>query len=118
TPDARELGVSLSPDARRAAFLSDASGEYEIYLQDLDGGAAKRLTDDGGIWRFAPIWSPDGRHIAYADKQQRLRIVNVDSAATTEVDRGRHDDITEYRWSPDGRWLAYTLENDAGLNQV
>ncbi|MBK6377890.1 MAG: PD40 domain-containing protein [Xanthomonadales bacterium] len=118
TPDARELGVSLSPDARRAAFLSDASGEYEIYLQDLDAGAARRLTHDGGIWRFAPIWSPDGRHLAYADKQQRLRIVNVDSAATTEVDRGRHDDITEYRWSPDGRWLAYTLENDAGLNQV
>ncbi|MBL0162251.1 MAG: PD40 domain-containing protein [Xanthomonadales bacterium] len=118
TPAARELGVTLSPDARRAAYLSDASGEYEIYLQNLDGGAPKRLTRDGGIWRFAPIWSPDGRSIAYADKQQRLRIVDVDSANTRDVDSSRHDDITEYRWSPDGRWLAYTLENDAGLMQI
>ncbi len=118
TPDAREIGVSLSPDAGRAAYLSDASGEYEIYLQNLDGGAPKRLTHDGGIWRFAPIWSPDGHHIAYADKQQRLRIVDVDSGDTKDVESSRHDDITEYRWSPDGRWLAYTLENDAGLMQI
>ena len=118
TPDARELGLTLSPDARSVAYLSDASGEYEIYLRSLDGGAAKRLTHDGGIWRFAPVFSPDGRHLAYADKQQRLRIVDVDSGKTREVDSSRHDDITEYRWSPDSRWLAYTLENDAGLMQV
>ncbi len=118
TPDAREIGVTLSPAADRVAYLSDASGEYEIYLQYLDGGAPKRLTQDGGIWRFAPIWSPDGRHIAYADKQQRLRIVDVESGKTLDVDSSRHDDINEYRWSPDGRWLAYTIENDAGLNQI
>lgn len=118
TPDARELGVTLSPDGNRVAYLSDASGEYEIYLQNLDGGAPKRLTHDGGTWRFAPVWSPDGRHIAYADKQQHLRIVDVDSGSTKDVDSSRHDDISEYRWSPDGRWLAYTLENDAGLMQI
>ena len=118
TPDARELGVTLSPQGDRAAYLSDASGEYEIYLQKLDGGTPKRLTQDGGIWRFGPLWSPDGSHIAYADKQQRLRIVDVDSGSTQDVDSSRHDDITEYRWSPDGRWLAYTIENDAGLSQI
>ncbi len=118
TPDARELGVTLSPGGDRVAYLSDASGEYEIYLQNLDGGAPKRLTDDGGIWRFAPIWSPDGSHLAYADKQQRLRIVDVGNGSTKDVDSSRHDDINEYRWSPDGLWLAYTLENDNGLNQI
>jgi tricorn protease len=118
TPDSREIGVTLSPDGSTAAYLSDASGEYEIYLQKLAGGEAKRLTDDGGIWRFAPVFSPDGNHLAYADKQQRLRIVDVDSGKTRDVASARHDDITEYRWSPDGRWLAYTLENDVGLTQV
>jgi tricorn protease len=118
TPDSREIGVTLSPDGSTAAYLSDASGGYEIYLQKLAGGEAKRLTDDGGIWRFAPVFSPDGNHLAYADKQQRLRIVDVDSGKTRDVASARHDDITEYRWSPDGRWLAYTLENDVGLTQV
>jgi tricorn protease len=118
TPDSREIGVTLSSDGSTAAYLSDASGEYEIYLQKLAGGPAKRLTNDGGIWRFAPIFSPDGDHLAYADKQQRLRIVDVASGKTRDVASSRRDDITEYRWSPDGRWLAYTLENDAGLTQI
>jgi tricorn protease len=118
TPDAREIGVSLSPDAKTAVYLSDASGEYEIYLQPMDGSEPKRLTRDGEIWRFAPVWSPDGRHLAYADKKQRLRIVDVGSGDTREVDSSRHDDITEYVWSADGQWLAYTLENAAGLTQV
>ena len=118
TPDAREIGVTLSPDAKSVAFLSDATGEYEVYTQPLAGGAAKRITTDGGIWRFPPGWSPDGRHIAYADKQQRLRIVDVASGKTREVDSSRNDDITEYAWSPDGQWLAYTLTSDAMLTRV
>ncbi len=118
TPDARELGVTLSPDGKSVAFLSDASGEYEVYTQPLAGGAAKRITRDGGIWRFPPAWSPDGRHIAYTDKQQRLRVVDVASGNTRDVDSSRNDDITEYTWSPDGQWLAYTLTGDTQLTRV
>jgi tricorn protease len=118
TPDARELGVTLSPDGKTVAYLSDASGEYEIYTQAVAGGAPKRITRDGGIWRFPPLYSPDGKHIAYADKQQRLRIVDAASGNTRDVDSSRRDDITEYTWSPDGQWLAYTLENDAHLTRV
>ncbi|MCB1577659.1 MAG: PD40 domain-containing protein, partial [Xanthomonadales bacterium] len=35
TPDAREIGASLSADSKSAVYLSDASGEYEIYLQPM-----------------------------------------------------------------------------------
>lgn len=118
TPDARELAVDLAPDGRSLAYLSDASGEYEIYLQDSTGGKPRQLTQDGDVWRFAPKFSPDGKHLAYADKSQRLRIVDVAGARTREVDKGRHDDITEYAWSPDSQWLAYTLEADNGLTRI
>ncbi len=118
TPDAREIGVTLSPDGKTVAYLSDATGEYELYTRPVAGGAEKRITRDGGIWRFAPLFSPDGKHIAYADKQQRLRIVDVATGATRDVDSSRRDDITEYTWSPDGQWLAYTLESEAALTQV
>ncbi len=118
TPDAREIGVTLSADGTTIAYLSDATGEYEIYTQAVAGGTPKRITRDGGIWRFPPVWSPDGRQLAYADKQQRLRIVDVASGSTREVDASRNDDITEYAWSPDGQWLAYTLTGDTMLTRV
>lgn len=118
TPDAREMAVSLSPDGQRIAYLSDASGEYELYVRGLDGSGERRVTHDGGIWRFAPVWSPDGHRLAYADKLLRLRIVDVDGGRTREVDQSRYGEITEYAWSPDGQWLAYTLENEAHLSRV
>jgi tricorn protease len=112
TPQAREHSVSWSPDGKWIAYLSDASGEYEIYLRAQDGtGEPRRLTTDGDIWRFAPVWSPDSAKLAFADKRQRLRIVDVDSGRISEVDTGTHNDLTEYTFAPDSRWLAYTKNN-------
>jgi tricorn protease len=112
TPDAREHSVSWSPDGRWIAYLSDASGEYELWVQAQDGATpARRVTRDGGVWRFAPVWSPDSKRLAYGDKQQRLRIVTLADGATVDVDRGTHDDLDSYVWSPDSRWLAYVKTN-------
>ncbi|MFA7542284.1 MAG: PDZ domain-containing protein, partial [Lysobacterales bacterium] len=112
TPDAREHSVSWSPDGQWLAYLSDATGEYEIYLQAQDGsGEPRRLTSDGDIWRFTPVWSPDSGKLVFADKKQRLRILDIASGRLTDVDRGSHDDLTEYVFSPDSRWLAYTKTN-------
>lgn len=108
TPDAREHSVAWSPDGRWIAYLSDASGEYEIYIRAQDGsGTPRRLTTDGDVWRFPPKWSPDSKWLAYADKKQRLRLVAVDGGRTVEVDCGENEDLTTYTWSPDSRFLAY-----------
>lgn len=118
SPSSREIGLTLSPDGNSVAYLSDASGEYDIYTRPVAGGEAKRISSDGGIWRFPLQFSPDGRHIAYGDKQQRLRIIDVSNGRTVDVDSNKHDDITEYVWSPDGQWLAYTAEQGNGLTRV
>jgi len=112
TPDAREHSVSWSPDGKWIAYLSDATGEYEIWIRPQDGkGEARRLTTDGDIWRFAPVWSPDSKKIAFGDKKQRLRVLDVDSGTLTDADRGTHDDIDGYTFSPDSRWIAYAKTN-------
>jgi tricorn protease len=101
-----------SPDGKWIAYLSDATGEYEIYLRAQDGKSEpRRLTTDGDIWRFAPVWSPDSAKLAYGDKKQRLRIVDVASGALTEADIFTHEDPETYVWSPDSRWLAYVKGN-------
>ncbi|HEX8847556.1 MAG TPA: PDZ domain-containing protein [Pyrinomonadaceae bacterium] len=109
SPGVREIFSAWSPDGRWVAYLSDRSGEYEIYVRASDGaGEERRVTSDGDIWRFPIVWSPDSTMLAYGDKKQRLRYVNVATGATTDVDRSSTNDITNYTWSPDSRWIAYT----------
>lgn len=111
----REIAPVWSPDGRFVAYLSDRSGEYEIYVRPGDGtGQERRVTTDGDIWRFPLVWSPDSTMLAYGDKKQRLRYVEVAGGRTVEVDRSAHNDITNYSWAPDSRWLAYTK---LGANQ-
>ena len=114
TPGIRETAPTWSPNGRSIAYLSDRTGEYEIYVRPADGsGEERRVTTDGHTWRFPPAWSPDSTLLAYADKSQRLRIVTAATGATVDVDRGRYGDLTTYRWSPDSRWLAYVKQPES-----
>ncbi len=115
----REMAPAWSPDGRWVAYLSDRSGEYEVYVRPSDGtGEERRLTTDGDIWRFPPVWSPDSTKLAYGDKRQRLRFVDIGTGRTTEVDRSARNDITNYSWSPDSRWMAYSKLGDNQFSEI
>lgn len=120
TPAAREISASFSPDGQQVAYLSDASGEYEIYVRPSDGsGAARRVTQDGSIWRFPPTWSPDGKRMAYGDKLNRLRVVDMASGRSIDADTATvGNEITEYLWSPDSRHLVYVKTDVTGLQRL
>ncbi len=118
SPAAREISASWSPDGNNIAYLSDASGEYEIYIRNQDGkGAPRQLTTNSNIWLFAPVWSGSSDKIAWADKNQTLWLMKIDGRATA-VDRGQYADITHYRFSADGRYLAYGKTAANGLAQI
>ncbi len=117
TPDAREISVAWSPDGKWISYLSDATGEYEVYVRAQDGsGEPRRITRDGSVWRFPPVWSPDSKKLAFADSANSLHVVDIDSGRLSLVDTTRHTnnnfrDLTQYVWSPDSQWLAYTKVN-------
>ncbi|MBZ5638472.1 MAG: PDZ domain-containing protein [Acidobacteriia bacterium] len=116
TQGVREMSPAWSPDGKWIAYLSDATGEYEIHIRAQDGsGEPRRLTTDGETWRFPPSFSPDSRKLAFGDRRQRLLILDIASGAIIEVDRGTREDLDTYRWSPDGRWLAYEKSHPSRL---
>ncbi len=117
--DSREVSVSWSPDGQSIAWLSDASGEYEVYVADQKGdGEPRRVTTDGAIWRFDPVWSPDSKLLAFGDKNQNLNVVDVASGRVTVADRSDYNDITDFSFSPDSGWIAYVKNNAAGTTNI
>ncbi|MGB9335312.1 MAG: PDZ domain-containing protein [Candidatus Acidiferrales bacterium] len=118
TPGIREENVAWSPDGKWIAYLSDRTGEEEIYLMPQDGmGKEVRITTDGSMHRFQPVWSPDSKKLLYADKSNRLFYIDVDEKKPVQIDQGKYADLTDYNWSPDSKWAVYAkaAENGNGV---
>jgi len=109
SPGVHERDATWSPDGRWIAFISDASGEDELWIQPQDGrGDSRQLTRGGDTYKYAPSWSPDSRRLAWADKKNRLQFVDVESGTVTLAAQAEAFEIRDFTWSPDSRWIAYT----------
>jgi Tol biopolymer transport system component len=74
TYNPRDGSPSVSPDGRFIAYLEGDRGVRDVHVVSLDGRHAYRLTADPSD-DFAPVWSPDSRHLAF--KSNRLGSVSV-----------------------------------------
>jgi tricorn protease len=116
---AHDKSAVWSPDGSKIAFISDKSGEDEIYLIDQDGsGEPAALTSGGEGMRFALRWAPDGKRLAFSDKEGRVWIVGAADKKLTQVADERQGQTTDYSWSPDGNFLAVGLSDSNGYSSV
>jgi serine/threonine-protein kinase len=108
----------LSPDGRRLAYFNiSSSGDYDVWILDLERGTVDRLTTDQGR-DSEPIWSPDSSRIAYHSAGQPggpgIFIRRADGSGTVErVTTGTH--LPAY-WSADGKWIAYHDFGERGIS--
>src|SRR5262249_12626615 len=104
------LGHALSPDGRRAIVNRESSdGSSDLWMVDLAGGAAIRLTD--GVGRCGgPCWGPDGREIAYTwedNTPQRIVVMSTENGARRTLLAGDRAFKRLDSWSGDGRYLVF-----------
>ena len=108
SPGIHERNSKWSPNGKWIAYISDASGEDEIYVVRQDGSRpARQVTKNAETYKYRIEWSPDSRKILWADKRLRLRFVSVRSGKITEVDKSESWEFSNYAWSPDSRWIVY-----------
>jgi tricorn protease len=107
TPGAREISPAWSPDGKRIAYLSDAGGEYALYVADTENGEVTRKIEfPKPDYYRQPLWSPDGAKIAYLDKMRNIGVVTVATGKHLQIEAYiDYDDAIA--WSPDGKWIAY-----------
>ena len=104
---------SWSPDGRWIAYLSDQTGEYEMYITQSDGrGETRQLTKDGNCYRYGGQWSPDSKHMAFADKTGKLTLLTVESGDTKTIDTDPTSQQMDVSWSHDSKWLTYSKTTD------
>jgi tricorn protease len=107
-PGVRYRNGRLLPDGKSLLLLSDESGEVEFWKLPANGvGAGQKLTGDGEVLRWEGVPSPDGKHFAHYDKNQRLFLYDFDTKENRKIDESPVGDFSELAWSPDSRWLAY-----------
>jgi len=108
TSGIREHYAAWSPDGKWIAYISDRTGEDEIYITAADGtGTEERISFDGRVHRLAPVWSPDSHKLLFADKDVKLWYVDIQAKKPVFIDQGKYGDFQGYCWSPDSRWAAY-----------
>jgi len=119
TPGIREKNAAWSPDGKWVAYLSDRTGEDELYVVPQDGmGKELRITTDGKMFRLAPVWSPDSKKLLFADKDLRLFYVDLEARKPVLIDQGKYADLDEYTWSPDSKWVAYAKAAENRYNVI
>src|SRR5262249_34025045 len=65
----RANSFAVSADERQVAFAALTDGRLDIWVAPLEGGEARKITDDD-YEDMSPIWFADGKHLAYSSRRQ------------------------------------------------
>jgi Tol biopolymer transport system component len=112
---------SAAPGDRELVYLSDSGGHGNLWAINLETQQNRQLTfeHDPQVTVGVPVWSPDGKHIAYVKRGLNLWnvdlwMMNPDGSEAHKVSDGGGWAC----WSPDSRWLYFSPPGENGFRIV
>ena len=132
TPE-RERRVDFRADGRAVVYDSERGGIWSIYEAEMVNDKEevmtycteiqeKRLTD-GVTTSFQPLYSPDGKKVAYLQNREAVCIMDLKSGKTKVAMDAKYnysysDGDQYFTWSPDSKWLLADYMGNGGWNNV
>ncbi len=118
------VGFNFSPDSRELCFVSkhvahpEASTNADLFIVPVEGGKAKDITKDNKAWDGWPIYSPDGKYIAYRTQKIpgyesdlfRLALYDRKTGKSDIISGGFDNWIDDFKWSEDSKTIYFTGE--------
>ncbi|NLC49781.1 MAG: peptidase S41, partial [Bacteroidales bacterium] len=132
TPE-QERDVSFSPDGRSVVYAAERGGLWNVYQTSLDkkeedsflyasSFKEEQLTTSDST-SFQPLYSPDGKEIAFLHNRTEIRVLNLKDRKIRTVLDGKFnysysDGDQWYRWSPDSKWILAKYISIGGWNNT
>lgn len=114
-----ERDSKWSDDGKWISYISDKTGEDEIFVQTQDASQPPvQVTTGVNDYKYQPYWSPDSKKLMWSDRNQRLYFIDINTKQMTTVDTDSIFEMKEYAWSPDSKWITYTKNSSNLMQQV
>ncbi len=127
----QERNIHFAPDGRGLVYASERSGLWQIYQSTLGNKDEKLFTyatdikeaplTRSNVASFQPMYSPDGKEVAFIENRTTLRVINLKSKNVRTVMDGKFeysysDGDQWYQWSPDSKWFLTNYIGIGGWN--
>ncbi|WP_291728962.1 PDZ domain-containing protein, partial [Bernardetia sp.] len=132
TPE-QERNVDFNNDGTALIYSAERNGSWNVYQTKLAREEEKyfyasTLLNETALTNnknesFQPLFSPDGKEVAYIEDRKALKVINLASkevrTITDKLSYSYSDGDQHYVWSPDSKWFLITYEpNKAWIPQV
>lgn len=126
----QERSLSFSPDGKKLAYDSERDGLWQLFVASTDGdnfayadGVTEELLYKGDRPAQQPLFSPDGKKVAFLNGRDEICVIDVDTKNVNVALDGKYnysytDGDVAFEWSPDSRWLLTSYIGVGGWNNA
>ncbi|MDE6143838.1 MAG: peptidase S41, partial [Muribaculaceae bacterium] len=130
---AQERTASFAPDGRTIVYDSDVDGIWQLFTAKIKNDKEKQFAYASdivieplykcGTSAMQPMFSPDGKKVAFLEDRTILRVIDLDTKKVTTALDGKYnysysDGDIPFAWSPDSKWLIVSYIGKSGWNNT